>query len=276
MPRRKTDSSPYKVQVLDRVLSIIDALTKVREDASVAELAEIVRLHKSTAHRLLSILERHRIVERDSQTGRYRLGLRLFELGTIAMDRFNIRDRARPYLEGLLEELNETVHLCTLDAGEILYLDKIEPARSVRMASRIGHRKPVHCTAVGKAILAHLSAAEQDGILQLHGLPRVTPKTITTAAELKTEFKPIRERGYALDNEETESGLRCIGAVILDYSGRPVAAVSVSAPSFRLTMDKVPDVASPVVRVARALSEELGYRPATRRETARKSLASVR
>jgi len=276
MPHRKTDSSPYKVQVLDRALSIIDALTKVREDASLAELAENVKLHKSTAHRLLSILERHRIVERDSQTGRYRLGLRLFELGTIAMDRFNIRDRARPYLEGLLEELNETVHLCALDAGEILYLDKIEPARSVRMASRIGHRKPAHCTAVGKAILAHLSEAEQDSIIQQHGLPRVTPKTITTAAELKAEFKPIRERGYALDNEEIEPGLRCIGAVILDYSGRPVAAVSVSAPSFRLTMDKVPDLAGPVVRAARALSEELGYRPTSKRETSRKSLASVR
>jgi DNA-binding IclR family transcriptional regulator len=275
MPHRKTDSSPYKVQVLDRALSIIDALTKVREDASLAELAENVKLHKSTAHRLLSILERHRIVERDSETGRYRLGLRLFELGTIAMDRFNIRDRARPYLENLLEELNETVHLCALDAGEILYLDKIEPARSVRMASRIGHRKPVHCTAVGKAILAHLSEGEQDSILQMHGLPRVTPKTITTPAELKAEFKPIRERGYALDNEETESGLRCIGAVILDHSGRPVAAVSVSAPSFRLTMDKVSDLAGPVVRVARALSEELGFRPASKRETSRK-LASVK
>jgi IclR family KDG regulon transcriptional repressor len=276
MPHRKTDSSPYKVQVLDRALSIIDALTKVREDASLAELAERVKLHKSTAHRLLSILERHRIVERDSETGRYRLGLRLFELGTIAMDRFNIRDRARPYLERLLEEVNETVHLCALDAGEILYLDKIEPARSVRMASRIGHRKPVHCTAVGKAILAHLPEAEQDSILQIHGLPRLTPKTITTPAELKAEFKPIRERGYALDNEETEAGLRCIGAVILDHSGRPAAAVSVSAPSFRLTMDKVPDLAGPVVRVARALSEELGFHPASKRETSRKSLASVR
>src|SRR6516164_171414 len=107
MPRRNVDSSPYKVQVLDRVLSIIDALTKVREDASAAELAESVKLHKSTAHRLLSILERHRIVERDSKSGRYRLGLRLFELGTLTMERFNIRARARPYLEGLLEELNE-------------------------------------------------------------------------------------------------------------------------------------------------------------------------
>src|SRR5262252_1288367 len=256
MPPRKTDSSPYKVQVLERVLSIIDALTKVRADASVTELAERVKLHKSTAHRLLSILERHRIVERDSETGRYRLGLRLFELGTIAMDRFNIRDRARPYLESLLEEV-------------------IEPARSVRMASRIGHRKPVHCTAVGKVILAHLSEAEQDSILQIHGLPRLTPKTITTASELKGEFKPIRERGYALDNEETEQGLRCIGAAVLDHSGRPVAAISVSAPSFRLTMEKVPLVAGPVARAARVLSEELGFRPESKREF-RKPVASIR
>jgi DNA-binding IclR family transcriptional regulator len=276
MSHRKTDSSPYKVQVLDRALSIIDALTKVRQDASLAELAETVKLHKSTAHRLLSILERHRIVKRDTETGKYRLGLRLFELGTIAMDRFNIRDRVRPYLESLLEEVNETVHLCALDAGEVLYLDKIEPARSVRMASRIGHRKPVHCTAVGKAILAHLSESEQDSILQIHGLPRITPKTITTANELKGEFKSIRERGYALDNEETEQSLRCIGAAVLDHSGRPVAAISVSAPSFRLTMEKVPVVAGPVVRAARALSEELGFRPEFKRELSRKPVSSVR
>src|SRR5262245_10097597 len=98
MSRRKLESSPYKVQVVDRVLSIIDALAKTREDATLAELAEEVKLHKSTVHRLLSILERHRVVERDSYTSRYRLGLRLFELGSIAMGRLNIRDRARPYL----------------------------------------------------------------------------------------------------------------------------------------------------------------------------------
>ena len=261
MPNLKTDSSPYKVQVLDRALAILDALTSVREDASLSELAEKVKLHKSTVHRLASILERHRIVERDSQTGRYRLGLRLFELGTIAMDRFNIRDRARPHLERLLYEVDETVHLCALDAGEVLYLDKMEPTRSVRMASRIGRRNPVHCTSVGKAILAHLPESEQDDILQKHGLRRLTAKTITTPAELKAEFKSIRERGYALDNEENEEGVRCIGAAILDHSGRSIAAISVSAPSFRLPMEKVPYVAGSVCRAATALSQELGYHP---------------
>src|SRR5207247_10415283 len=140
MPDRKTKSSPYKVQVLDRALAIIDALSAAEEDMSLAELSEKVKLHKSTVHRLVTILEGYRIIERDPRTGQYHLGLRLFELGTIAISRFNIRERARPHLEQLLYDVEETVHLCALDAGEVLYVDKLEPSRSVRMASRIGMR----------------------------------------------------------------------------------------------------------------------------------------
>jgi len=273
MPKGKTDSSPYKVQVLDRSLAIIDALANARDDASLAELAEKVKLHKSTVHRLTSILERHGILERDARSGRYRLGLRLFELGNIAMGRFNIRDRAHPHLERLLYEVDETVHLCALDAGEVLYLDKMEPARSVRMASRIGRRNPVHCTSVGKAILAFLPESEADDILRQHGLKRLTPKTMTTPAELKADLKLIRDRGYAIDNEENEEGVRCIGAPVLDHSGRPIAAISISAPSFRLPLDKVPTVAVSVCRAALALSQESGYQPPSKRSN--RSLAKI-
>jgi DNA-binding IclR family transcriptional regulator len=273
MPKGKTDSSPYKVQVLDRSLAIIDALANARDDASLAELAEKVKLHKSTVHRLTSILERHGIVERDTGSGRYRLGLRLFELGSIAMGRFNIRERAHPHLERLLYEVDETVHLCALDAGEVLYLDKIEPVRSVRMASRIGRRNPAHCTSVGKAILAFLPESEADDILHQHGLKRLTAKTITTPAQLKADLKLIRDRGYAIDNEENEDGVRCIGAPVLDHSGRPIAAISVSAPSFRLPMNKVPTVAASLCRAALALSQESGYQPASKRSN--RSVAKV-
>jgi IclR family transcriptional regulator, KDG regulon repressor len=266
MPKGKTDSSsPYKVQVLDRSLAIIDALANARDDASLAELAEKVKLHKSTVHRLTSILERHGILERDTRSGRYRLGLRLFELGNIAMGRFDIRDRAHPHLEKLLYEVDETVHLCALEAGEVLYLDKIEPVRSVRMASRIGRRNPAHCTSVGKAILAFLPESEADDILRQHGLKRLTPKTITTPAELKADLKLIRDRGYAIDNEENEESVRCIGAPVLDHNGRPIAAISISAPSFRLPLDKVPTVAASVCRAALALSKESGYQPPSKR-----------
>src|SRR5215831_8863146 len=273
---RKNNDSPYKVQVLDRALAIIDALTNVREDASLAELAERVKLHKSTVHRLASILERHRIVERDSQTGRYRLGLRLFELGSLAIGRFNIRDRARPHLEKLLYQVDETVHLCVMDAGEVIYIDKIEPVRSVRMSSRIGRRNAAHSTSVGKAIMALLPESETDDILRQHGLKRMSAKTITTSAQLKADLKVIRERGYAIDNEESEEGVRCVGAPVLDHNGRPVAAISVSSPSFRLPMDKIPAIAGCVTRIARSLSEELGFQPATKRGGPRTSMASIR
>jgi DNA-binding IclR family transcriptional regulator len=252
-------TSPYKIQVLDRALAIINAIAESRTDASLAELAEIVKLHKSTVHRILMILESYRVVDRDPQGGRYRLGLRLFELGTIAIGSFNIRDRARRHLERLLYEVDETVHLCVLDGGEVLYVDKFEPSRSVRMASRIGRRNPAHCTAVGKAILSLLSEREVDDILRRHGLPRLTPNTITTPAELKVELQAVRRRGYSIDNEEVEEGVRCVGAAVLDHAARPIAAVSVSAPSFRLPPEKVEVVAALVSRVAQALSKELGY-----------------
>jgi DNA-binding IclR family transcriptional regulator len=253
-------ASPYKIQVLDRALAIINAISESRVDASLAELAEKVQLHKSTVHRILMILESYRVVDRDSQSGRYRLGMRLFELGTIAIGSFNIRDRARRHLERLLYEVDETVHLCVLDGGEVLYVDKFEPSRSVRMASRIGRRNPAHCTAVGKAMLAWLPDREVDDILLRHGLPRLTPNTITTPAELKVEMQSIRRRGYSIDNEEVEEGVRCVGAAVLDHAARPIAAISVSAPSFRFPPDKVDVVAALVSQVAQELSKESGYR----------------
>jgi DNA-binding IclR family transcriptional regulator len=252
--------SPYKVQVLDRAFAILDAISNHGRDVSLVELSDRVKLHKSTVHRLLMILESYRMVERDPQTGRYHLGLRLFELGTIAIGSFNVRDRAGRYLERVVFEVDETVHFCVLDGGEALYLEKIEPTKSVRMASRIGRRVPVHCTAVGKALLARLRDREVDDILRKHGLQRYTSRTITTPAELKTELAGIRDRGYSVDNEEIEEGVRCVACAVMDHAERPLAAISVSAPAFRLPMEKVPVVAASVMRAAIELSQECGYR----------------
>jgi DNA-binding IclR family transcriptional regulator len=246
----------------------LDALAADGHDASLVELADRLKLHKSTVHRLVMILESYRMVERNPQTGRYHLGLRLFELGTIAVSSFNIRERARGHLRRLVFEVDETVHLCVLDSGEVLYLEKMEPSRSVRMASRIGRRNPVHCTAVGKALLARLPDSEVDEILRQRGLQRLTPNTITTPAALRGELAVVRERGYAVDNEEVEEGVRCVAAAILDHGGRPIAAISISAPAFRLATDKVQMVAASVCRAAEELSRESGYRGVWRTEPA--------
>ncbi|HEV2986947.1 MAG TPA: IclR family transcriptional regulator [Candidatus Angelobacter sp.] len=257
---KSSNRSPYQVQVLDRALAILQMLSADGPDLSLGELSTKLELHKSTVHRLIMVLERHKLVERNSDNGRYRLGLKLFEFGTKAVAKLDLRGRARPVLERLVLETSETVHLCILDDTEVVYLDKVEPARSVRMASSVGRRNPAYCTAVGKAILAWLPEAQVESIVRKHGLKAITSNTITSFLELKTEMTAIRDRGYAIDDEEIEEGVRCVGCVVRDFSGGPVAAISVSGPAFRLTREKLKSIARPVVAASNSLSAELGFK----------------
>ena len=152
------DAAPqgtYKVQALDRAFAVLDLLGESETPLGLAQVAASLQLHKSTAHRFLMVLERHRMVERTT-TGKFRLGLRLFDFGNRAIEQYDLRDRAQPHLRRLVSETEETAHLCIMEAARMIYIDKIEPARSVRMITRVGASNPVHCTSVGKAILAFL------------------------------------------------------------------------------------------------------------------------
>jgi DNA-binding IclR family transcriptional regulator len=263
VPHTKTPDatkSPYQIQVLDRALAILEVLSQEGPDLSLADICEKLQLHKSTAHRLMMVLERYKFIEKNSVSGRYRLGLKLFELGTKAVSQLDLRERARPFLERVVLETGETVHLCIMDDTEVVYLDKVEPARSVRMSSSVGRRNPAHCTAVGKAMMAYLSNAEVESIVSKQGLKPFTRYTITTLSELKTDLVTIRKRGYAIDDEEHEEGVRCVGSVVRGHLGEPVAAISISGPSFRVTKEKIEHLAKPVVEAARSLSANLGFR----------------
>jgi DNA-binding IclR family transcriptional regulator len=259
VPHPNIGRSPYRVQVLDRALDILRVLGESKSDCSLAELCAALKLHKSTVHRLVMVLEQHRLVDKHPQTGRYRLGLRLFELGSRAVSVLDLGERSRPFLNQVLYETQETVHLCILDQGEVVYLEKLEPQRSVRLASRVGRRAPAYCTSVGKAMLSELPEEELNSIVRRFGLKRITPNTITTATELRQELKEIRARGYSIDDEENEEGVRCVGAVVRDFSGRPVGAISVSGPAFRLSKTKITEIARSLVEAANALSREIGY-----------------
>lgn len=259
VPRSKTANSPYRVQVLDRALAALEVLASRAGDCSLAELCVALKLHKSTVHRLMMVLEQHRLVDKNPETGRYRLGLKLFEFGTKAIAALDLRSHSRPYLSRLQQEIQETVHFCILDDGQVLYLEKVEPERSVRMACTVGSRAPAYCTAVGKAMLAELPDAEVSNIVRRWGLKSVTENTITTAAALKAELRAVRSRGYAIDNEEKEEGLRCIGAAVRGHSGKLFAAISVSGPAFRVTKERIPEISRAVMRAAGELSAELGY-----------------
>lgn len=260
--RASTGQSPYRVQVLDRALAILELLWKQGPELSQAELIERLGLNKSTVRRLLKVLERHRLIEKSPSNGKYRLGLKLFEMGSSAISHLDVRERARSHLEQLVLETGETAHFCILDRGEVLYLDKHEPPRTMRVPSTVGKRNPAHCTGVGKALLAFLPERELEELVRQRGLRAFTPNTITTLVELKQELALIRQRGYSIDNEEFEEGLKCIGAPVRDYSGRVVASVSIAGPAFRLTDKRIPILARSVMAAARAISRDLGYRGA--------------
>jgi IclR family transcriptional regulator, KDG regulon repressor len=256
----KVVDSPYQVQVLDRALGILDLLAGENSELGPSEVSERTGLHKSTVHRLLQVLERHRLIEKLALNGKYRLGLRLFELGSKAMAQFDLRERAQPYLKRLVLETGETAHICILDGDRMLSIANVESLRTLRTPSTVGHRTPLHCTSVGKTLLAFVPEDEQIDLINQCELTDYTRHTITKPARLKAELKLIRQRGYALDDEEIEEGLRCVGAPVMDHSGRVVAAMSIAGPAFRLTEDRIPAVARSVIQAASELSVELGYK----------------
>ena len=212
------DTAPqgtYKVQALDRAFAVLDLLGESEVPLGLAQVASSLQLHKSTAHRFLMVLERHRMVERTTN-GKFRLGLRLFDFGNRAIEQYDLRERAQPHLRRLVAETEETAHLCILEQARVIYIDKIEPARSVRMITRMGSSNPVHCTSVGKAMLAFLPEDRINEIIRRTRFEKFTHRTIATAEALRTEIEKTRRRGYAVDDEELEEGLRCIAVPLLD------------------------------------------------------------
>jgi len=248
----------YKVQALDRAFAVLDLLGESDIPLGLAQVAASLQLHKSTAHRFLMVLERHRMVERTA-SGKFRLGLRLFDLGNRAIEQYDLRDRDQAAQVRLGAETEETAHLCILEAARVIYIDKIEPARSVRMITRIGASNPVHCTAVGKAILSFLPEDRAADVLRRLRFERFTHRTIATAEALRAEMEKTRRRGYAVDDEELEEGLRCIAVPLLDAQRLPVAAVSISGPSFRVTAQKLPTIANQLLVCVRGIAADMGY-----------------
>jgi DNA-binding IclR family transcriptional regulator len=250
----------YKLQALDRAFALLDLLAGSNTALGLAEIAGALELHKSTAHRFLMVLERHRMVER-TQAGKFRLGLRLCDFGSRAIEQYDLRDRAQVHLRTLVAEVEETAHLCILEKTHMVYIDKQEPERSIRMTSRVGASSPVHCTAVGKAILATMPRSRVEELLPALRLERFTRRTMTSRGALLKELDRTSRRGYAVDDEEREEGVRCAGVAILDGRGEAVAAVSISGPSFRVTMQKIPAIAGRLMTCVRGIQHDLGYTP---------------
>jgi IclR family transcriptional regulator, KDG regulon repressor len=252
-------SARYRIHVIDRAAQILDCFGFEHQELSVSEIGAKTNLHRSTAHRILMALEYNDLIQQNPENGKYRLGIKLFRLGHQAVSHLNLREICRPFLTRIMNETKETVHLAVLDEDQVLYLDKVEGPHALRMPSRVGRRIPTYCTSLGKAMLSCLDDQQVKNIFRNQVLRPYTANTLKTASQLLYDLRMIRKRGYSIDNEEIEIGLRCVGAPIKDYTGAMVGAISAAAPSARLSGQKIHTVGRLVVTTAEEISEKLGY-----------------
>jgi len=251
---KKTPSNS-SIEKAFKILSVFSQNGKF--ELGVGEISRILKMHKTTVSRFLRSMEKIGVVEKNEETGKYRLGLKLYELGNSVSLKKIMVDRARIHLEDLHWYLNETVHFATLKNGEVVYLDKIIADRNFVIISEVGKRLPAHCTGLGKAMLAFLPESEVKRIIKEKGLKKFTKNTITNRKKFFEELEKIRERGYAIDNEEIEEGLRCIAAPIFNGEGKVIASVSISGPSSRINEQTYDEYSKYVIKTAKFISEEL-------------------
>ncbi len=238
-----------------RALSVLDCFAEARQPLSIAQISRAVAVSRSSAYRLLRTLQtRGYVMETPSAPGRYQLGPRILDLASCFLERFDLRDVARPHLIQLRDLSQETVHLVIPDRGQVIYIDKVETNQPVRMVSAIGRHAFMHCTAVGKAILAFLPNPEVEAIIREQGLAAHTANTITDAARLEAHLREVSAHGFALDDEENEDGIRCIGAPVLDQRKVPVAAISISGPAYRFTHEQALALSEPLKEAAASIS----------------------
>lgn len=248
------------VQSLDRAILLLEELAMHQDGCGVTYLSNLTGLHKSTVHRILNSLMVKGYIEKETETDKYFLGIKLLYLGSAILDRLDIRKVSKPLLEELCSSTGEVVHLSILDNGEAVYIDKVEsPNKSIRMYSQIGKRVPLHCTGVGKILLAWLPDKDVEYILRKKGMKAFTSNTITDLETMKKHLKLIRKIGYAFDEIEHEEEIRCVAAPIYDIKGKVIASVSVSGPVLHVTKDRMPELTKEVVKTAKNISYHLGY-----------------
>ncbi len=247
------------VQSIARALSLLEALGDSRGEVGIAELSKRVDLHVSTTHRILATLVARGYARQNPETGRYALGAKALHLAESYLGQMDLRLVARPFLERLSEETGETANLVILDGQEALYLDKVESPQSLRIFSRIGRRAPLHCTAVGKVLLAGGSKAEVDALLGRGPFERLTRNTITSVSQLRRELEKVQGERFALDREECEDGACCIAVPVRNVKGETVAALGISGPAVRMHVRRIQELVPVVIRTGRQISEQLGY-----------------
>lgn len=253
-------NSNAPVQSISRIFDIIEILSLYPSGLPLRDIAFESGLHVSTVHRLLTCLIGRGYARKDPRSGKYCLTLRFFEIGCAVSGALDLVAAAKDQVDALSDFSEEVVHLVKRDGIYVVYLYKAEPSQAlIRVSSRVGRRNPLYCTGVGKIILAHLPEDEVEEIWNFSDIISITNNTITDLSELKAQLLIFRERGYAIDNEENEEGVSCIAAPIFNWKGAPTAALSVSAPTARMTEENKARILPVLMKTAQNISQQLGY-----------------
>lgn len=249
----------YSVPALEKAMAILEFLGSATGTHTATEIHSTLGLPKATVFMILNVLERHQMVKR-SADNRYTIGLKVYELGTRYLARLDIVETARPHLDALVTQTRLTGHLGVLQGASLIYADKVESTGLIRFSTFAGMRADIHTSSLGKAIAAFLPEIAFEHLLSQMELGTYTPHTITDRDALRTECARIRGQGYAVENEEGELGVRCVGAPIFDDSGGVVAAISVTGVLSQIPLDRIEQLSIEVRAAADQVSRELGYR----------------
>jgi DNA-binding IclR family transcriptional regulator len=255
------DNDRYSIRAVDRAIDVIQCLAEREEPLNADDITAATGLPKSTVFRVLATLVGRGFLERDNDRQTYSFGTLALLVGVRALGNLDVRRVARPVIEQLTEATGETVHLSVLNEQSALCVDKIDSKRSVRMSSFVGFRDPLHCSGVGKTLLAFQDEAVREALIARMGFERHTERTITDPEALRSHLREIVTQGYAVDREEIEKGLSCVAAPIRDHTGKVIAAISNSGPTYRLDDAAIRDLIPVVLAHANRISTALGYLP---------------
>jgi len=251
-------SDRYTIQSVDKALDLIELLAE-RGSLSLIELTDLLQQPKSSTYRIITTLENRGFISRSDEDGKYCLGYKQLLLTRNLLERNNLRSAALQEMKKLSEWLGDTVNLGVLMDGEVMYVEIIESTHALRMTDSVGSKSPVHATAMGKAIAAHMAGHQVSAMLEERGMPAITENTIVSADRFFEHLQSVRERGYAIDDQEIVEGARCVAAPIFGMFGDVYGAISVSGPMHRYTAETIPEIADRVAASAAAISLKLGY-----------------
>ena len=242
-----------EIQSLARGLKILDILSQAQDGVSITELAELLGVDKASASRLVATLVNYGYAEKDEQTRRFHLGPQVVPLSRSLLARLSLREVAKPFLRQLMERTGECAHLAVPAQGKVLYVDQVESPATLRVNAQVGTMNPLHCTALGKALLAF-------GDLEFPAtLEAFTPRTLTDPGRLRENLEQVRACGYAVDDEEFDLGVRCIAVPVFDFRGKTAGSIGISGPATRVTPEQLPGLAAIVVEIGKSLSERMSF-----------------